>query len=64
MRQNGSVLPFLVYSFRTLLGESLLLFSFCLKLRDVSGRGELTSMQRGGGYSNWCDWGSLQVCQL
>ena len=45
MRQNGSVLPFLVYSFRTLLGESLLLFSFCLKLRDVSGRGELTSMQ-------------------
>lgn len=53
MCQNGSV-P-LLYNFRTLLGVSLLLFSFCLKLRDVSGRGELTSMQWGGGYSNWCD---------
>lgn len=53
--QHGSVLLFLVYNFRTLLGVSLLLFSFCLKLRDVSGRGELTSMQWGGGYWNWCD---------
>ena len=43
--QNGSVLLFLVYNFRTLLGVRLLLFSFCLKVRDVSGRGELTSMQ-------------------
>ena len=55
MRQNGSVPPFLVYNFRTLLGVSLLLFSFCLKLRDVSGHGELTSMQSEGGYSKWCD---------
>ena len=53
--QNGSVPLFLVYNFRTLLGVSLLLFSFCLKLRDVSGCGELTSMQWGRGYSNWCD---------
>ena len=53
--QHGLVLLFLLYNFRTLLGVSLLLFSFCLKLRDVSGRGELTSMQWGGGYWNWCD---------
>ena len=43
--QHGSVLLFLVYNFRTLLGVRLLLFSFCLKVRDVSGHGELTSMQ-------------------
>ena len=45
MCQNGSVLLLLMYNLGTLLGVSLLLFSFCLKLRDVSGRGELTSMQ-------------------
>ena len=45
MCQSGLVLPLLVYNFGTLLGVSLLLFSFCLKLRDVSGHGELTSMQ-------------------